>query len=115
MSSTLKRSGKPDIDNFLSQTGTNDAATHYQEIGIVVKAAHPGGIQFLTEGGTDSWKTIRGDGHAQAGAADEDAATSRIRQYGLNDLISKIGIVDRDFFTITSQISYRQRQVLAKL
>ena len=104
MASTFKGSGEPNVDNLLGQTGTNDAATHDQKIGVVVKAAHPGSIQFLTEGGANTWKTIGRDGHTQAGAADQDAATTRIRQDGLDDLLSILRIVDGNFLTVTPQI-----------
>ncbi len=112
MASTLKGSGEPDVDNLLGQTGTDDATAHDQEIGVIVKAAHSGSVELLTEGGANTWKTIGRDGHTQAGAADQDAATVRIRQDGLDDLLSIVRIVDGDFFTITPQILHGQRQAL---
>ena len=58
MASSLKGSGEPDFDNFLGQTGANDTTAHDQEIGVIVKAAHHGSVQFLAEGGANTWKTI---------------------------------------------------------
>ena len=110
MASTLKVGGEPNIDNLLGQTGTNDAAPHDQKIGVIVKAAHLGSVQLLTEGGTNTWKTIGRNGHPQAGAADQDATTTWIRQDGSDNLLGIQRVVDGDFFTVTPQILHGQRQ-----
>ena len=110
MASSFKGGGEPDVDNFLGQTGANDAAAHDQEIGVIMKATHPGSVQFLTEGGANTWKTIGGDGHTQAGAADQDAATTRMSQDGLGNFLGIERIVHGDFFTVTPQILAGQRQ-----
>src|SRR4030042_847518 len=50
---------------------SHDSPTHGQNVCIIVEPAHLGRVDVMTQGGSDSPESIRGDGHPDSRAANQ--------------------------------------------
>ena len=64
----------PRLHNFQGQLRAYYPCAEAEDVSVVVLAAQAGGKGFMAERGPDVAVPVGGDGHTDAGAADEDAA-----------------------------------------
>ena len=70
----LEGRGQPQLDHAVDQAARPAVGRQAEHVGVVVAAAHFGGQIVVAGGRADAGKLVGGDAHAQAGAADQDAA-----------------------------------------
>ena len=84
----------PDADEPLGAAGAQEVAGEAEDVEVVVTAAELG-RDFVDAGaGADAGELVGGDGHADAGAADQDAAVDFAAADFLGHQGREVGVVD---------------------
>src|SRR5437899_1253070 len=94
MPATLELGLEPNLHHAIDQLATQEVGGQAQHIGIVVAAAHLRGDAVVTGSRTDTVNFVSGDAHADARAADQDAAVHTAFADRLGHLKGVIGVVD---------------------
>lgn len=94
MPAALELRREPDADDFLGQIFSDDSAAEDKNVRIVVQPAHLRGKKLVAERSAHVRKLVRHNRHADAGAADEDAALHFAAGYCGRDLFTEIRIID---------------------
>ena len=81
------------VDDLQSQSLAGDPCAQRQDVGVVVLAGGLGGEAVPAQGAADAGDLVGGNGHADAGAADEDAALALPGSDGLRHRFGVNGIV----------------------
>ncbi len=84
----------PDFDQPLGAAGTEHVAREAENVEVVVAAAEFGGDFVCTGGGTHAGKFVGANCHADAGAANQDAAIGFAAANFFGDQGCEIGVVD---------------------
>ena len=74
MAAALKLGVEERVHDLEREARAEHARAHGEDVRIVVAAGHLGGVAVAAQGGADALDLVGGDGDADAGAADEDAA-----------------------------------------
>ena len=82
-----------------------DPATEDEDIGIIVFTSHAGGELIGCQCRSDQRVAVGGDGHADAGAADENASGILAAGYQTGQPIGISGVINGSF-RVSSQIGY---------
>ena len=85
---------QPNLHHAVDQTVAEQIGRQAQHVGIVVQAAHLGGQIVVASSGADAGILVGRDAHADARAADENAAVDFAFRNGLGDLRREVGVVD---------------------
>ena len=94
VAAALKLGVQERLDDALGQIRTRDARPEGEHVRVVVAAGHLGGQAVAAEGAADALDLVRGDGDADAGRADDDAAVTLAGGDAAGDLLAVDGIVD---------------------
>src|SRR4029453_8140895 len=70
----LELRGQPVVEDLLGRLGGDHPRAHGQHLGVVGLAGPFGRVGVVGGGRPDPWDLVGGDGHAQAGAADQQGA-----------------------------------------
>ena len=115
MPAAFKRCFKPDLDDFKRQHITDHTPAHYQDICVVVPAAHGSGKRIATKRSPDMRKSIGHHGHPDTGAAHEYPPVKFPRSHRPRNPDAKIRVVDgigvlralvRDLVSLVKQIRF---------
>ena len=93
MAAALKFGGQERVHDFEREAWAEHARTHGEDVRVVVAAGHLGGVAVAAQGGADALDLVRGDGDADAGAADEDAALALPGRDGARNGLAVDGVV----------------------
>src|SRR5262249_49007978 len=74
VAAALEVGGQPDAHHAVDQPLAQQVRRQAQHVGVVVAAAHLRRDAVVARGGAHALDLVRGDAHADAGAADQDAA-----------------------------------------
>ena len=74
-------------------------------------AGHLGGVAVAAQGGADALDLVRGDGDADAGAADEDAALALAGRDGARNGLAIDGVVAA-FLTVGAEVLIGKAQLV---
>ena len=88
---------EPERQDFVGQAEGDDAAAHREDVGVVVLAREPRGVEVVAERGADAGDFVGGDLLALAAAAEHDAAVGAAFGDGAADGDADRRIVDRRF------------------
>src|SRR5262245_26570217 len=94
MTAALELGGQPDLDHALDQLLAQQIAGQTEHVGVVVAATHLGGDAVVTGGRANAEYLVGRDAHADAGAADQDAALHAPLADGLGDLEGEVGVIN---------------------
>src|SRR6266542_599964 len=86
---------EPRAENLKTGLASSQPSGQREHVGVVVLAAHPRREDIAAESRADAGDLVGRDGHADARAADENAAFDLAYRDGLGDLERVVGIVDR--------------------
>src|SRR6266851_1674506 len=65
---------EPELEDLVREPVGDDASAHREDIGVVVLARQPRGVEIVAERGAYAWHLVGGDLLALAAAAEHDAA-----------------------------------------
>ena len=82
-------------DDGEGEVGRGDLRAERQNVGVVVRTGEAGGLQVARRGGPDAVHLVGRHGHADAGAADEDAAVDAPDTTRRATARGEVGVVDR--------------------
>src|SRR5947209_3359156 len=94
MASALEVGFQPDADHAVDQLFAEKVGGKAKDVGIVVAPAHFGSDAVVARRRAHALYFIGGDTHADAGAADQDAAVGFAGAHAIGDVVGEIGIVD---------------------
>src|SRR5215218_1943331 len=86
--------GQPVVEDLLGRLGGDHPGPHGQDLGVAGLAGPFGRVGVVGGDGPDPGDLVGGDGHAQAGAADQQGAVVLAPGHGLGDLGGDVGIVE---------------------
>ena len=95
MASTLKRRFEENADHFVGGFGIGVTGADGDDIRVVVGAGEANFIRVEGDGGADAVDFISGDGHADAGGADQNASLGGARDHAMGNGSGVIRIVGR--------------------
>ena len=95
VSASGKRGAQPELHDLGGAAFIEDARTEGKDVEIVVLARHLGLVLTADIGGADAGDFVGADGHADAGAADEDAALGASGGDVFGHFHGKVGIIHR--------------------
>src|SRR5690606_38942749 len=67
-----KLGGEKRVGDLQGEAGTDNARAKAQDVGVVMLPGHPGRKGLRAQGSPHARDLVRGDGHADAGAANQD-------------------------------------------
>ena len=74
VASAFERGVQPERQDLVGQAEGDDAAAHREDVGVVVLARQPRGVEIVAQRGADAGDLVGGDLLALAAAAEHDAA-----------------------------------------
>ncbi len=74
MAPALELRAQPQRENLVGEAEGDDAPAHREDVGVVVLARQPGGVELVAERGADAHDLIRGNLLTLSAAAEHDAA-----------------------------------------
>ena len=86
--------GKKDSNNVTRECLPYDAGTETQDVHVVVLHRLPSGVTVVTDGRAHAWKLVRGNRHAGAAAAYDEAAVCTPIAQCRRDRLSAVGIIN---------------------
>ena len=92
-----ERGIQPGVDDLEREHFARDARADCHHVGVVVFAGEAGGHHVGQQRAADAFDLIGGDGHADAGRADDDAAVAFAGGDGFGSGTGKVGIVAAGF------------------
>ncbi len=95
MTTAFEGGRQPELENFVSETGGDDAATHRQHVGVIVLPGEPGGIEVVAQRGAHAGNLVRGDLLALPAAAEDDAPIGAAFRHLASDREADRRIVNR--------------------
>src|SRR5205085_881690 len=84
---------QPDAHHAVDQLLAEQVRRQTKDIRVVVPPTHLGGDAVVTGRGANVLDLVGGDAHADAGAADQDAAVHATFTHGGRDLKRQVGVV----------------------
>ena len=81
------------FDEFAGKFDADDAGAEAEDVHVVVLDGLMGGVGVVTEAGADAVDFVGGDGGADAGAADKDAAVGFAALDGVADFAGEVRII----------------------
>ena len=96
MATAFERGAEPERQNLVGQPEGDDAPPHGEDVGVVVLARQPRGVEIVAERGADADHLIGSDLLALAGAAEHDAPVGGAGRHRAPDRRANRRIVDRD-------------------
>jgi hypothetical protein len=90
----LKLRFQPDADHPIDQLIPQEVGRQTQDVGVVVSATHLGGNAVVAGSGPDAMDLIRGNTHADAGAANQNTAINPFLSHRPGHLECEVGIVN---------------------
>jgi hypothetical protein len=95
MASTSKVGSHPSPDNIQGDSLTKNAGSEAKNIGIVMLPTQPSSEGLVTERSPNMPVPVRSNGHADTGAADENATFAAAICKGCTDLVSELRVINR--------------------
>src|SRR5262245_9454521 len=95
MPAALERRVQPERDDLVGQAERHDAAAHREDVGIVVQARQPRGVQVVAERGADAGDLVGSHLLALSAAAEDDPAVRAARDDLARDVDADRRIVHR--------------------
>ena len=95
MAPALERGGEPERQNLVGQPEGDDAPSHGEDVGVVVLARQPRGVEIVAERGADADHFVGGDLLALTRAAEHDAPIGGAGSHRAPDRRADRRIVDR--------------------
>src|SRR5690606_20668659 len=87
--------GQKGVGDLQGEPRAGDARSQAQHVGVIVLPGHPGRIGLRAQRGPHAGHLVGRDGHADAGAADQDAPVAPPRGHGLGHQTGVVGVVAR--------------------
>src|SRR5712691_12031486 len=84
----------PNLDHAVDELFAEQISRQAQDVGVVVPTAHFGGQIVVTQGGAHAVKPIGGNRHADARAADQNAAFDIVRDHRRGDFRGEFRVID---------------------
>ena len=110
-SNSVLRNDPDDVEGAL---GRRDAGAEREDVGVVVLAREAGGLEVHHRRGADAGDLVGGERHADAGAADQDAAIEFAGRDRAPDLGRVVGIVDR-LVRVGAEVAVRRAQLVERV
>ena len=95
MATALERGAEPERQNLVGQPEGDDAPPHGEDVGVVVLARQPRGVEIVAERGADADHLVGGDLLALTGAAEHDAPVGSAGRHRAPDRRADRRVVDR--------------------
>ncbi len=105
MAATGKRSTQPGFGEVNGLVGVGNPTAKYQDIGIVMFTGHPGGELISYQCRPDQWIAVGSNGHANAGAADENPPGILAAGHHVSQTVGINRVINRSF-RVSSQVGY---------
>ena len=104
MAAAFKLAAEEDLGDLFNESLTQEVGGHADDVGIVVAAAELRGDFIVDQGGASAFDFVSGDAHADAGAADEDAAVGLALRDQHSNIERAFGIVAAGGFAVSHDL-----------
>ena len=111
MAAALKLSVEERVHDLEREARAEHARAHGEDVRIVVAAGHLGGVAGAAQGGAEALDLVGGDGDADAGAADEDAALVLPARDGAGHGLAVDGVVAA-LFAVRAEVLVGKAQLV---